>query len=244
VQEQRIRCLLEGAWFPVVGAQAADGSNESSAPAGSWRFVRLSPTRRHLHYSSHVEKITPGPAVTDMPSRINVHNVSGVGSNVTAAAHKAGAAGPEGSKEAVNDNDKTISTRYQNDGSAGHDQMMVEEDDKHVSKGNTMTQLMIHGSTRGSSEGVLLELHTPNSTQASEWLDGLLMLLDQQPITADTNRMIKTIEEWSVKVRMLNLEWEDVDWTDDGADQPIVYDREGLDTDYWYDMGERKGVTT
>jgi engulfment/cell motility protein 1 len=47
VKEQRIRCLLQGAWFP------SDSSSKSDIVASgdsSWRFVQLSHNRRYLHF--------------------------------------------------------------------------------------------------------------------------------------------------------------------------------------------------
>jgi len=59
--------------------------------------------------------------------------------------------------------------------------------------------------------------------------------------------MITMIEGWSLKVRMLNLEWDDVDWKNERgemiAEEHVgrrtgVPSRDGIDADYWYDMGE------
>jgi len=120
----------------------------------------------------------------------------------------------------------------------------------------TITRLTIQGTgskanntralTNGSAgdESALLELQCASATQASEWLDGLLMLLDQSPITAETDRMIRVMEGWSLQVRMLDLSWDDVDWgrmSEDGVksgkEDGEVFSREGLDDDYYYDMG-------
>ena len=96
-------------------------------------------------------------------------------------------------------------------------------------------------------ESVLLELLPETSGLASEWLDGLLMLLNQQPITKDTTRLIDMMEDWGVRLRMLNLRWEDVDW--DALEMTVkgervereVPTREGLDDDYWYALPEPCG---
>ena len=56
VKEQRIRCLLQGAWFPNgLGYKAEAGpvtkqDLKRSVPS-SYRFVRLSHNRRYLHYA-------------------------------------------------------------------------------------------------------------------------------------------------------------------------------------------------
>ena len=61
VKEQRIRCLLQGAWFPIgmnygldAGAVPSKTLNRSVVPA--WRFVRLSHNRRYMHYADFDEK--------------------------------------------------------------------------------------------------------------------------------------------------------------------------------------------
>lgn len=81
-------------------------------------------------------------------------------------------------------------------------------------------------------ESVLLQLHPQSHTLASEWLDGLLMLLNQQPITADTNKLVKLIGGYGLKIRLLNVRFEDV-----GIEEPILPSREGLDDEYYYDIG-------
>jgi engulfment and cell motility protein 1 len=78
---------------------------------------------------------------------------------------------------------------------------------------------------------VLLQLHPGSHTLASEWLDGLLMLLNQQPITADTNKLVNLIGGYGLKIRLLNVRFEEV-----GLEEPMVPSREGLDEDYFYDI--------
>ena len=82
-------------------------------------------------------------------------------------------------------------------------------------------------------ESVLLTLHPQSQSLASEWLDGLLMLLNQQPITSETNKLIGLVSQYGLKIRLLNVRF------DDGAfrgEEPEVPGREGLDEDYYYDI--------
>ena len=88
------------------------------------------------------------------------------------------------------------------------------------------------GGGQGQKESVLLQLHPQSHIVASEWLDGLLMLLNQQPITADTNKLVNLIGGYGIKIRLLNVRFEDV-----GMDEPALPSREGLDEDYYYDIG-------
>lgn len=87
------------------------------------------------------------------------------------------------------------------------------------------------GSGAGRKESVLLQLRPQSHTLASEWLDGLLMLLNQQPITADTNKLVNFIGGYGLKIRLLNVRFEDV-----GLEEPILPSREGLDDEYYYDI--------
>lgn len=79
---------------------------------------------------------------------------------------------------------------------------------------------------------VLLQLHPQSHTLASEWLDGLLMLLNQQPITAETSKLVNLIAGFGLKIRLLNVRFEDM-----GREEPVWPSREGLDDDYYYDIG-------
>ena len=70
---------------------------------------------------------------------------------------------------------------------------------------------------------------------ASEWLDGLLMLLNQAPITAETSKLITLVSEYGLKIRLLNVRLDaGVEEMEEGA--RVVPSREGLDEDYWYEV--------
>ena len=69
---------------------------------------------------------------------------------------------------------------------------------------------------------------------AAEWLDGLLMLLNQAPITAETNKLLRTVSNWGLKIRLLNVRFEDGEEPEEGKGK--VPSREGLDEDYYYDV--------
>lgn len=117
---------------------------------------------------------------------------------------------------------------------------------KDAGHANTSTKITIHGhlprnehsrqksdgSKSTQKESVLLQLHPQSHTLASEWLDGLLMLLNQQPITSDTNKLVNLIGGYGLKIRLLNVRFEDV-----GMEEPILPSREGLDDEYYYDIG-------
>jgi engulfment/cell motility protein 1 len=122
--------------------------------------------------------------------------------------------------------------------------------DAHQQKPSTSTKITIHGilppgsSQAGSApvpsspsaqpkEAVLLTLLPQTHTAASEWLDGLLMLLNQKPITAETTKLINLIGSYGLKIRLLNIRYEDLN-----SDDARVPSRESLDDEYYYDFGE------
>ena len=116
-------------------------------------------------------------------------------------------------------------------------------------RASTSTKITIHGylptsnhsrqassgSGAGRKESVLVHLHPQSHTLASEWLDGLLMLLNQQPITADTNKLVTFIGGYGLKIRLLNVRYEDV-----GLEEPILPSREGLDDEYYCKSSKRQ----
>jgi engulfment/cell motility protein 1 len=243
VKEQRIRCLLQGAWFPIgvnYGVDAGPVSNKTlnrSVPS-AWRFVRLSHNRRYLHYADLDEKTPAKPRLDTLHEKsecnrrgnsvwfvqtlrltcmiVDLSIVSSVVSNVSASA------------PSTSSSDETVTTL------PGHEE-----------RASTSTKITIHGylppsnhsrqtssgSGLGRKESILLQLHPQSHTLASEWLDGLLMLLNQQPITADTNKLVTFIGAYGLKIRLLNVRFEDV-----GLEEPLLPSREGLDEDFYYDI--------
>jgi engulfment and cell motility protein 1 len=96
------------------------------------------------------------------------------------------------------------------------------------------------GSSRpGDRESVLLSFMPPTHESASEWVDGLLFLLQQQPITAPTNKYINQMADMALRVRLLNLRYDENDGMIggmQGTEMPEIPSREGLDEDYYYQM--------
>jgi hypothetical protein len=75
----------------------------------------------------------------------------------------------------------------------------------------------------------------PTHSLASEWLDGLLMLLNQAPITAETNKLVGLVSEYGLKIRLLNVRLDDgFSGSPEGAG--VVPSREELDDNYYYEV--------
>jgi engulfment/cell motility protein 1 len=211
VKEQRIRCLLAGTWFPHTTGHGPESGpvtkqTVNRAPASNWRFVKLSHNRRYLHYADFDTKKDLEPTLDELADKIDLNIVSSVVSNVSASP-------PTTASSNLTIRDAPGSQR---------------------APSMTTTKITIHGyvSTSAHKESVLLQLQPQTHTLASEWLDGLLMLLNQQPITAETNKLVTLIAGYGLKIRLLNVRFEDVE-----AEDPRLPTREGLDGDYWYDIG-------
>jgi hypothetical protein len=60
------------------------------------------------------------------------------------------------------------------------------------------------------------------------------MLLNQQPITTETNKLIDLVSNYGLKIRLLNVRFDDAALRD--GEEPEIPSREGLDEDYYYDV--------
>ena len=98
---------------------------------------------------------------------------------------------------------------------------------------NHSRQASKESNMHGQRESVLLTLHPQSHSVASEWLDGLLMLLNQQPITAETSKLVDMVSSYGLKIRLLNVRFDEGDMM---GEAPPMPSREGLDEDYYYDV--------
>lgn len=185
----------------------------SRSTSMTWRFVRLSHNRRYLHYGDYEQRKEVDPSLDELSEKIDLSIVSSVVSNVSAESRPST---PNGVKSS-NEPSKVGQTNGTTYASA------------------TSTKITIHGylpNTPSNKESILLQLWPQSHTVASEWLDGLLMLLNQQPITAETNKLVNLIGGYGLKIRLLNVRFEDLE-----AEEPVLPSREGLDEDYYFDIG-------
>jgi engulfment/cell motility protein 1 len=95
VKEQRIRCLLQGAWFPAGISYGTDAGTASSktltrSVPSAWRFVRLSHNRRYLHYADFDEKTSVDPRLDALheKSKCNVRRCPMISVNAAANVHR------------------------------------------------------------------------------------------------------------------------------------------------------------
>jgi len=70
VRQQRIQCLLQGAWF-INGVQPAQ-SVSVKRPSAPWRFIRLDSGYKCLHYVDSPAKFEVRNGLEDLPDRIEI----------------------------------------------------------------------------------------------------------------------------------------------------------------------------
>ncbi|OAL35259.1 hypothetical protein AYO20_05513 [Fonsecaea nubica] len=234
VKEQRIRCLLAGAWFPngtytdqEGGGPVTEDTLVQNTTHG-YRFIRLSENRKYLHWGDFDEKEEQSPSTASLRDKIDLSIVSSVVSNVTA--NDRSSIGSDSTlKELLHD-------RFTTNKITIHGFLPKSRGSR---EGHSRTSSKTSSPRHGTKEAVLLTFHPNGHSLASEWLDGLLMLLDQQPITAETNSLIHMISDYGLKVRLLNVRFNDEEGIVegmDGMDGPEIPSREGLDDDYYYEI--------
>ena len=194
VRQQRIQCLLEGAWFrnPSTPSAAALGnrskqrrgststtetalpainaSNGAAVHTKPWRFYRLAPNKKFLYYCDSADRFAIRGGLDDLPERFDL-------SLVTEIAHSGWAGDVDG---------KAASTGASNE---------------------LVISLLV------SSDACLAEMQALNPSQFSEWADGLNMLRGEGGVvsTRETAHLIQTLTEIGIKVKLLDLTGEQIE---------------------------------
>ncbi|KAL4802637.1 ELMO/CED-12 family-domain-containing protein [Aspergillus unguis] len=216
VKEQRIRCLLQGAWFPNDSALKMDGKSGSL----KWKYAQLSHNRRLLHFGDFESMDAIRPELDVLPGKIDLSTVSSVVSNVSASPDNSSSSTVKSIPQQRVSSTKITIHGYVHSSTAPHD---AQKNYGHSRSTSKTTQ----------REATLLTLRPESTSVASEWLDGLLMLLNQQPITAETSKLIKLISDYGLKIRLLNVRFDDAVFA---GEAPVVPSRDGLTDDYYYDI--------
>ncbi|KAK8089736.1 elmo ced-12 family [Apiospora hydei] len=227
VKEQRVRCLLQGSWFskPAPRKESLGANLQAARAAHStpWRYAKLSHNRRYLHYADFALRTELDPTLEALTEKIDLSKISSVVSNVSV----------------INDDEKSNTQTSDTSGPNTSTGSMGA-----ASASKTSTKITMFGFTSAEEalrptgdgkEQPLLTLYPLNNSLASEWLDGMLMLLEQAPLTADTTKLVTLVGEYSLKIRLLNVGMEAAY----GGPPPgagVVPSRQGLDDDYYYEI--------
>ena len=252
VKEQRIRCLLQGSWFakPVPKSQGhgrQDSYNTKRRLYQPWRFARLSHNRRYLHYADFPQQLPHDPALDTLTEKVDLGTISSVVSNVSAPN------GLEADAQSIATSTSTTLNRDRGGGAAAPvpstatkpttkitiysyvDSPEEAQQQQQQQKNGGGAAKTGGGDSADPREEPILTLFPLNHSLASEWLDGLLMLLNQAPITAETNKLVSLVCEYGLKIRLLNVRVEAV-YSGPAPGAGVVPSREGLDEDYYYEV--------
>lgn len=85
VRQQRIQCLLQGAWFMNAVPFGVSSKELSRRPARPWRFMRMDNGLRYLHYVDSAVKFPVRAGLEDLPERIDIAAISEVATGTCAA---------------------------------------------------------------------------------------------------------------------------------------------------------------
>ena len=224
VKEQRIRCLLAGAWFPNgYGQNSENGATTKQEPCPadptSHRYAKLAHNRRFLHYADFDVRGDEEPSLEGLPEKIDLSGAS-VTANISTPSE-------------LNSSTTTLKVAKR---STSKNTISIHG---YVSSDSRPTSAKTHsraGSTTTKTprkDVTLLKLHPESHSLAVEWLDGLRMLLNQQTMSKETEKLVAVVRDYGLKIRMLNVRFDDMALA---ADAPEIPSREGLDEDYYYDI--------
>ena len=164
------------------GSRDHPQSEKSSWRRPPWRFAKLSHNRRYLHYADFEQQMAQDPGLDSLTEKVDLSIISSVVSNVSAPSDDSKSTASVSTVQNLANNPKATTkiTIYSYASAA------------EAAKGETTKELPI------------LTLWPVSHSLASEWLDGLLLLLNQAPITAETSKLIGLVSDYGLKIRLLN----------------------------------------
>ncbi|GAA5889682.1 hypothetical protein JCM5296_002430 [Sporobolomyces johnsonii] len=192
VRSQRISCLHEGAWFLVP--PSAGGKKAQQQPK-LWRFYRLAPNRKALHYAETTERVPIRSGLDDLPGRIDLALVTDVVSSGANAVQRS----------------RHLSV-HRSTSSITNARLSVFSKDSSGSATSPSPAPQPLSFALQSADGTLAELVAPDQSTYSEWVDGLSLLrADGSIVTTDTADYIQTLTDIGVKIKLLDLSGEKVE---------------------------------
>jgi len=188
VRQQRIRCLMEGAWFinalPVnSNIPVANSSRESlpyRKPLRPWRFFRLDKGMKYLHYVDSVVKIPIKPGLEDLPDKIDVSSINEISTNT---------------------------------GALPPNVISVNSDLPSPLTGAPLIPSPLSFSLLSIREGSLADQIAENASRFSDWTDALNMIRPDggHVNTKETADFVQALTEIGLKIKLLDLSGEKVD---------------------------------
>ena len=224
VKEQRIRCLLAGAWFANDQSHNSENgitTKQDHSPANPTpqRYAKLAHNRRFLHYADFDVRGDGEPSLEGLLKKIDLTGASVTASISTPSEGSSSATTLKAAHNSITKNTISIHGYV-----PSNSRPTSPKSNSHV--GSTAIKTP-------RKEVTLLKLHPETYSLAVEWLDGLRMLMNQQTMTNETERLVAMVRDYGLKIRLLNVRFDDMALA---ADAPEIPSREGLDEDYYYDI--------
>ncbi|KAI9712916.1 MAG: hypothetical protein M1828_001512 [Chrysothrix sp. TS-e1954] len=256
IKEQRIRCLLHGSWFPNPRNTSVDEesrlSNVQNGRPSSWRFARLSHNRRVLHYDDFDFQTPAGqePALEALEYKLELssihsvvsHLIEDIGSAMSDSVSTLRSPARSNAHKPLTSNTQHVQRIVINGRADSTDP--IKQQSKVSAHQRERSAATIKPAPDDAEVISLLILHPTSHTLAAEWIDGLLMLLGQEPITPETKKLVEFVSSYGLRIRLLNVRNEETIGISGEADAALaakeitIPSREGLDDDFYYRVVE------
>ncbi|KAH7335159.1 ELMO/CED-12 family-domain-containing protein [Rhizoctonia solani] len=189
VRQQRIQCLMQGAWFvngvPASSPSARESYSAPTRPQRPWRFMRLDKTMRFIYYLDSTMKIPMRSGIEDLPERIEVASIAEVATGTCAVPHNV----------AYGSGDITSPMSTPTVSPLSFSLMSERSRDQ---------------SEQQPSKHSLADQVAENASRFSDWTDGLNMLRKDggHVATTETAEFVQALTEIGLKIKLLDLSGE------------------------------------
>ncbi|OZJ05804.1 hypothetical protein BZG36_00871 [Bifiguratus adelaidae] len=220
VRQQRINCLLQGAWFALPnkqrersntltdrGAQGnltgpnvspegltspttSSNTNENALSIRN-RFVRLSTNRKYLHYGDFTDRHPSSKDIEELKERVDISTIKEIQLH-NSRVSRLGPPTPTGDQSF-----RPLSTRLPSN--------VTISTIKSPTDSTEMPSFTIKLSNTSLSGHSSFTFHCTSHAQFSEWTDGLNLLLDRPITNKVTAEYINTLTEIGVKIKLLSI---------------------------------------
>ncbi|CAE6447089.1 unnamed protein product [Rhizoctonia solani] len=212
VRQQRIQCLMQGAWF-VNGVPAGSPSSRESysapiRPQRPWRFMRLDKTMRFIYYLDSTMKIPMRGGIEDLPERIEVASIAEVATGTCAVPHNVAYGIEVASIAEV----ATGTCAVPHNVAYGSGDITSPMSPLSVSplSFSLMSERSRDQSEQQPSKHSLADQVAENPSRFSDWTDGLNMLRKDggHVATTETAEFVQALTEIGLKIKLLDLSGE------------------------------------
>ncbi len=247
-REQRIRRMLVGGWFTYT-IHRENGTSHTIH-----RFAKLSTNRLYVHWADFDSKAKDDYKIIELKKKFAVKEVASVEANGLGTPQAAAPPSRDRSRDDFDDeyddddDEASLSSESSRSTVRGNITTSIKPDETRriviftrilaVSSPKSPNSSTSAPSTADSDkrrERAILNLETTSQDLAAEWIDGLLMMLEQEPITDETHNMVRMLSESSMRIRLLNVDMlADLNDGLEGKMAEVEISDEGLDAEYYY----------